>query len=84
MTTMLKKFSEWLQGQEAPDRKFHAKSVTLAGRVYQLNRMELRDVGVALEMERAIYGDTPWDRYAFLSELQKRRTSLYLACFDER
>ncbi len=35
-------------------------------------------------MERAIYGDTPWDRYAFLSELQKRRTSLYLACFDER
>lgn len=83
MTTMLRKFNEWLQGQQAPDRRFHDKTVTVGDQVLHLKRMELRDVGVVLEIERAIFGGTPWDRYAFLSELQKRRSSLYLACFDE-
>lgn len=50
----------------------------------KLTRRSMRatDVDAALAIERAIYQGTPWDRFAFLSELQKRGRTLYLVCED--
>ena len=50
---------------------------------YNLRMMTSQDIGRALTIESAIYGNTPWDRFAFMSELQKRGRTLYLVCTDK-
>lgn len=75
---MLRKFKEWFENEPPQQLAFPAQSVRIAERDYTLRRMGNQDIDAALAIERAVYNDTPWDRVAFLSELRKRQSSLYL------
>ncbi|KRN27429.1 ribosomal-protein-alanine acetyltransferase [Lactobacillus selangorensis] len=62
---------------------FQAQTVQIGQQELNLRRLERQNITALLDLERACYaGLTPWDRFAFMVELRKRRQSLYLALFD--
>ncbi|EKP97803.1 ribosomal-protein-S18p-alanine acetyltransferase [Lacticaseibacillus paracasei] len=79
---MLRKFKSWFDRTTPDELSFKPQTITVRNKEYLLRRMTEDDVDAALAIERRIYHDTPWDRYAFFSELRKVRHSLYLAVED--
>ena len=79
---MLKKFREILKRLFPEPIVYLPRTVEQRGDDYQLRVMHPNDVPTALSLERSIYMDTPWDKYAFLSELQKEGRTLYLVCTE--
>ncbi|WP_179395919.1 ribosomal protein S18-alanine N-acetyltransferase [Lacticaseibacillus absianus] len=75
---MLRKFKSWFDPEPPAELLFAPQTLMINGVTYTLRRMQNTDIDAALAIERAVYGDTPWDRVAFLSELRKVRQSLYL------
>ncbi|WP_125705271.1 ribosomal protein S18-alanine N-acetyltransferase [Lacticaseibacillus daqingensis] len=75
---MLKRFKSWFDPEPPIELTFRPQVLAVKGTTYQLRRMTNLDIDAALEIERAVYGETPWDRIAFLSELRKVHQSLYL------
>ncbi|OAU81571.1 alanine acetyltransferase [Lacticaseibacillus rhamnosus] len=79
---MLRKFRSWFERTTPDELQFKPRTINVRNKEYLLRRMTEADVDAALAIERRIYHDTPWDRYAFFSELRKVRHSLYLAVED--
>ena len=79
---MLRKFKSWFDRTTPDELSFKPQTITVRNKEYLLRRMTEDDVDAALAIERRIYHDTPWDRYAFFSELREVRHSLYLAVED--
>lgn len=79
---MLKRFKALVAKLLPNPVPYVARVLEVPTGVFLLRPMLATDVDDALAIERAIYTRTPWDRYAFLAELQKRGRTLYLACTD--
>ncbi|WP_164848061.1 ribosomal protein S18-alanine N-acetyltransferase [Lacticaseibacillus hulanensis] len=75
---MFRRFKDWLARRQAIRDGFLPHPITINGATYSLRRMTEADIPAALDLERAVYGDTPWEKMAFMSELQKKSTALYL------
>ena len=52
--------------------------VEINGEDYFVARAQVTDVLDILEVERKIYGTTPWNESAFLQEIRRKRDRLYL------
>jgi ribosomal-protein-alanine N-acetyltransferase len=79
---MWKRFSQYFRKWFPEPIVFRERTITVRGTRFSLRPMLMQDVATALEIEKAIYGNTPWDRFAFLSELQKRGRTVYLVCTE--
>jgi len=78
---MWNKFKVYLQPRVWLKRElpYTTEQVEIDAQSFYLARAEQSDIPALIEIERAVYaGKTPWDRWAFASELNKRRTSIYL------
>ncbi|MFD1393451.1 ribosomal protein S18-alanine N-acetyltransferase [Lacticaseibacillus jixianensis] len=80
---MFRKFKQWLDNEPPEALAFPPQTLRIGDQGFQLRRMHNDDIDAALDLEKAIYHDTPWDRLAFLSELRKTQRSLYLVLFAE-
>ncbi|MFD1429007.1 ribosomal protein S18-alanine N-acetyltransferase [Lacticaseibacillus mingshuiensis] len=80
---MLRKFRSWFDRGGEDDLLFEPQVVTIKTRVYHLRKMSTDDIDAALDLERRIYAETPWDRVAFISELRKTAHSLYVVAETE-
>jgi ribosomal-protein-alanine N-acetyltransferase len=79
---MYRRFKEWLERREEVRKPIPTQQLTIGNNTLHLRRMEMEDIPAALDLERAVYGDTPWERVAFMSELQKTSSALYLVLTD--
>lgn len=79
---MYKRFKEWLERRRAVSAPVPAQTITVNDKPYTLRRMTNEDIPAALDIERAVYADTPWERVAFMSELAKTATAMYLVLVD--
>ncbi|WP_420835954.1 ribosomal protein S18-alanine N-acetyltransferase [Lacticaseibacillus pantheris] len=79
---MWKRFRVWIDQLNTAELAFSARTVTVATEQIILRQMTAADIGAALDIERDVYGDTPWDRFVFLSELQKVRSRLYVVAVN--
>lgn len=75
---MWKKFKQWFDVEPVDAIFFAPQTVTLQEQKYLIRRMTDEDISAALEVERMVYHQLPWDRLAFLSELRKADHALYL------
>ncbi len=76
---MWKRFNEWRTRRETIRASFPHQVLHVDGTDFTLRRMQASDVDAALALEQDVYGYLPWDRMAFLYELQKTATSQYFA-----
>ncbi len=79
---MLKRFNQYFKKWFPDPIVFKERVVTVRGTQFALRPMTMQDIPTALEIENAVYGYTPWNRFAFLSELQKRGRTVYLVCIE--
>lgn len=78
---MWNKFKRYFQPRVWFKREipYTTEQVIIDEQSFYLARATQSDIPALIEIERAVYaGQTPWDRWAFASELSKRRTALYL------
>lgn len=78
---MWNKFREYLKPQIwfKKEMPYTTRRVEIDETIFYLARASQNDITALLDIERAVYaGQTPWGRWAFTSELNKRKTSLYL------
>lgn len=80
---MLKKFREFYNRLFPEPIIYLPQTVEAKDDKYQMRVMRPDDVPTVLSLERSIYLNTPWDKYAFLSEMQKQGRTLYLVCTEE-
>ena len=64
---MLRKFRSWFERTTPDELQFKPRTINVRNKEYLLRRMTEADVDAALAIERRIYHDTPWDRYALFS-----------------
>ncbi len=74
----LKQIQTWLTG--AKKNGFTMQKVDIANEEYLLRNVNNKDIRELLRIERELYeGETPWNRTAFLYELNAPYPRLYLA-----
>ncbi|KRM86807.1 ribosomal-protein-alanine acetyltransferase [Lacticaseibacillus thailandensis DSM 22698 = JCM 13996] len=72
----------WFDQLNTSALAFSARTITVSDVEIILRQMTAADIGAALDIERDVYGDTPWDRFVFLSELQKVHSRLYVVAVN--
>lgn len=78
---MWNKFREYLRPRVwlKKELPYVTRQVMIDDQPFYLARASQSDIPALIDIERSVYGGkTPWDRWAFASELSKRRTSIYL------
>ena len=82
---MFKKFSRWFAGflDDVNGKPGHYQdhNVIINRQRYRLVRGQLLDIPQLLEVEKEIYGRTPWNKMAFKIDLSRPNT-LYLLLID--
>jgi len=83
---MFAKFKKWVNlNRQKQRREEIAQTIELKNAIinisdcdYFVARAQVTDVPEIIEVERKIYGNTPWNEAAFLQEIRRRRDRLYL------
>lgn len=82
---MLKKFKAFVQGLFLPSQnKYEAKVIVVGEQKFLLRLMLSEDIKELIALEKDIYfGETPWTRSAFLSEIHSPIRHLYLCILQK-
>ncbi|MGG5358234.1 MULTISPECIES: ribosomal protein S18-alanine N-acetyltransferase [unclassified Enterococcus] len=76
---MLRRFKDLTKSFFKERSVFRQKTLKRGDRVYLLRQLDTSDIKELLALERAVYfGELPWTKSAFLSELRSPFTNLYL------
>lgn len=76
---MLRRFKDLTRSFLKEKSVFKQKSLKHGAHVYTLRQLDTSDIKDLLSIERAVYfGELPWTKSAFLSELRSPFTNLYL------
>ncbi|MBO1299531.1 MULTISPECIES: ribosomal protein S18-alanine N-acetyltransferase [unclassified Enterococcus] len=81
---MLKKFKAYIRTMLKEKEDYPPKTITVGDKEYQLRELTVDDVKELLSIEREVYfGELPWTKTAFISELTSPFLTLYLGIFDK-